>query len=342
MYKIGIIGCGKIAQVRHIPEYLANKDALITAFYDLNEERAKELAKIYNAKAYPSLDELLSSDVDAVSICTANSTHAEIAIKALKKGKHVLCEKPMAVTLNECIEMDKVARDSGLILMIGQNQRLAKAHVKAHDLIKKGEIGRVISFTTTFGHGGPETWSVDPGKNTWFFDKKRAVMGAMADLGIHKTDLIDYLLDDVPVRVTARLATLDKKDASGALIGVDDNAFCIYEMKSGAIGTMRASWTFYGEEDNSTLIYGTKGIMKIYSDPAHSIVITTSDGEKISYDIDKIQTNDAQTSSGVIDAFIRSLKEGKAEISSSSVLPAMKAVFAAIESSESGKAVEIK
>ena len=342
MYKIGIIGCGKIAQVRHIPEYLANKDALITAFYDLNEERAKELAKIYNAKAYPSLDELLSSDVDAVSICTANSTHAEIAIKALKKGKHVLCEKPMAVTLNECIEMDKASHDSGLILMIGQNQRLAKAHVKAHDLIKKGEIGRVISFTTTFGHGGPETWSVDPGKNTWFFDKKRAVMGAMADLGIHKTDLIDYLLDDVPVRVTARLATLDKKDASGALIGVDDNAFCIYEMKSGAIGTMRASWTFYGEEDNSTLIYGTKGIMKIYSDPAHSIVITTSDGEKISYDIDKIQTNDAQTSSGVIDAFIKSLKEGKSEISSSSVLPAMKAVFAAIESSESGKAVEIK
>ena len=342
MYKIGIIGCGKIAQVRHIPEYMANEKTEIVAYYDLNYERAKDLASRYGGKAYSSVDELLKSDVDAVSVCTSNATHAQITIKALEEKKDVLCEKPMAITLEECIEMDRVAKKSNKILMIGQNQRLTKAHQWAHKLIENGEIGRVISFKTTFGHKGPETWSVDPGKNTWFFDKTKAGMGAMADLGIHKTDLIDFLLDDAPSKVTARLATLDKKDSNGNPIGVDDNAFCIYEMKNGAVGTMVASWTFYGKEDNSTVIYGSDGSMKIYSDPLHSIVVEKKKGEVIQYDIDKIQTNDSQTSSGVIDEFVNSLERGYADISSSSVLPAMKAVFAAIESSKSGKTIEIE
>ena len=80
--------------------------------------------------------------------------------------------------------------------MIGQNQRLARGHVLAKQLIERGDIGRIITFRTTFGHGGPEGWSIDPGRDTWFFDKKKAAMGAMADLGIHKTDLIQYLLGE--------------------------------------------------------------------------------------------------------------------------------------------------
>ena len=139
-------------------------------------------------------------------------------------------------------------------LMIGQNQRFAKAHAEAKKLIERGDIGSVLTFKTTFGHGGPETWSVDAGPQNWFFDKKRAAMGAMADLGVHKTDLIQYLLNDTVEETTAKVTTLDKKDSNGNLIGVDDNAICIYKMKSGIIGTMTASWTYYGEEDNSTII----------------------------------------------------------------------------------------
>lgn len=341
MYRIGIIGCGKIAQVRHIPEYEANADAELAAFYDINHERAEDIAAKHGGKAYSDLDAMLSSGLDAVSICTANTTHADIAIKALSAGLDVLCEKPMATTLSDVLRMEEAAAKSGRILMIGQNQRLLGAHVKAHEMIKAGIIGRVVSFRTVFGHGGPETWSVDPGKNTWFFDKNRAAMGAMADLGIHKTDLIDFLLDDKVTAVTASVRTLDKKDGSGNLISVDDNAFCIYEMASGAVGTMNASWTYYGDEDNSTVIYGSEGIMRIYSDPAHSITVEKPNGERYYFDIDRIQTNDAQTSSGVIDAFVESLKTGKAAISASSVVPAMRAVFAAIESSESGKRIEI-
>lgn len=343
MFGIGIIGCGKIAQVRHIPEYAEHKDARLLGFYDINQERAAALAKQYGGTAYATVEELLANpEIDAVSVCAANFAHAELTIAALNAGKHVLCEKPMAITLAECEAMVEAAKANGKYLMIGHNQRLAKAHAMARKLIVDGLIGDIVTFRTTFGHGGPETWSVDPGLNTWFFDKTRAAMGAMADLGIHKTDLIQFLTGQQVIRTTARVTTLDKKDADGNLISVDDNAICIYEMSGGAFGTMTASWTYYGAEDNSTVLYGTKGIMRIYDDPAISIKVILADGGKISYDVEAIQTNDNQTKSGVIDLWMESLVNHKApEISGESALAAMRAVFASIESSENGKAVDI-
>ena len=342
--KVGIIGCGKIAQVRHIPEYLANPNAEICGFYDINLARAEELAQKYGGKAYPAYEALLANpDIDAVSVCAANHAHAEISIAALKAGKHVLCEKPMAISLEECEAMVAAARESGKYLMIGQNQRLAKAHVKARELIAQGAIGKVLTFRTIFGHGGPETWSIDPGKNVWFFDKTRAAMGAMADLGIHKTDMIQYVLGSKIVKTQAVLTTLDKRDAAGDLIGVDDNAICIYQMENGVIGTMTASWTYYAAEDNTTVIYGTKGELRLYDDPKYSVQQINADGTRIDYQIDQIQTNDNQTASGVIDLFIQSLVENTPpEISGEDVLHAMKAVFASIESSAKGCAVEVK
>lgn len=344
MVRVAVIGCGKIAQTRHIPEYQSNPAVQLAGFYDLNTERAKELAEAYGGKAYSSVEELLEEKtIDAVSVCTANHTHAEITIKALKAGKHVLCEKPMAVTLEECEAMVQTAKENDRYLMIGQNQRLAKAHVKAKELISRGEIGKVVTFKTTFGHGGPETWSIDPGKNSWFFDKKKAAMGAMADLGIHKTDLIQFLLGERVAQTTARMAALDKRDSEGSLIEVDDNAICIYQMESGILGTMTASWTYYGEEDNSTVLYGTEGIMKLYDDPNYSIVVVKKNGERILYDIDQIQTNDNQTKSGVIDAFVEAVAEDKKPlIDGEDVLAAMKAVFASVDSSEQGKTIQIQ
>ena len=120
--------------------------------------------------SYDTAEELLADPaIDVVSVCAANNAHAELTIRALKAGKHVLCEKPMAISLADCEEMVKVAKEEGKLLMIGQNQRLTKAHALAKKMIAEGEIGKVITFRTSFGHGGPETWSITPGKNTWFF-----------------------------------------------------------------------------------------------------------------------------------------------------------------------------
>ena len=344
MIKIGILGCGKIAQVRHIPEYAANPDCQLVGFYNPTKSRAEDMAAKYGGLAYDTAEELLANpEIDAVSVCAANYAHAALSIQALKAGKHVLCEKPMATTLADCEAMVECAEETGKFLMIGQNQRLTKAHMLAKQLLADGLIGRVITFRTSFGHGGPETWAIKPGKDTWFFDKSKAAMGVMADLGVHKTDLIQYLTGQRVVRTTARLVTLDKRGEDGELIGVDDNAVCIYEMSGGAFGTMTASWTYYGAEDNSTVLYGTKGIMRIYDDPAHSIVVKLADGQEQVYDVEQIQTNDNQTKSGVIDLWVDCLKNNRApEISGESALCAMRAVFASIASSQTGKAVEIE
>ena len=345
--KVGIIGCGKIAQVRHIPEYLANPDAEIGGYFDFNLERTEELAEKHGGKAYETIDELLADpEIDAVSVCVANVAHADVTIKALNAGKHVLCEKPMAINIEDCEKMVQAAEENGKYLMIGQNQRLAKAHAKAKELIESGTIGKVLTFRTTFGHGGPENWSVDKGPNNWFFDKKRASMGAMADLGVHKVDLIQYLIGSRAVEVRSVVSTLDKKDSEGNLIGVDDNAICIYTMENGVIGTMTASWTYYGEEDNSTVIWGTEGSMKIYSNPSfypfYALEILRRDGDRIFFDLDRIQTNDNQTKSGVIDAFVDAVvNDHEPCISGKSVLPAMRAVFASLEASKTGKSVRI-
>ncbi len=343
MIRVGIAGCGKIAQVRHLPEYQANPDAQIWGLFDLNAGRAAGLAAQYGAVAYDTFESMLDDpQIDAVSICTANAAHAQMAIAALKAGKHVLCEKPMAITLADCEEMVRVAAECGKVLMIGQNQRLAAAHRKAYELIRSGAIGKVITFTTAFRHGGPETWSVDSGSGTWFFDKTHAAFGAMADLGVHKTDLIQYLLGQTVTGVTAYLGSLDKKTPDGKPISVDDNAICIYQMSGGAVGTMTASWTDYSGEDNSTVLFGTEGVLRIYDDPAHSIVLGRRDGTTEYYDVDQIQTNDNQTSSGIIDLFVAHLIDPiQPYISAESVLPAMRAVFAAAESAETGRTVTI-
>ena len=134
MLKIGIIGCGKITEVRHAPEYAENPNCQLVAFFDVVPERAKALAEQYGGVAYDSIEALLASDVDAVSVCVANAYHAQASIQALKAGKPVLCEKPMATTPEDCEAMVAAAKAAGKFLMIGQNQRLAKAHVKAREI----------------------------------------------------------------------------------------------------------------------------------------------------------------------------------------------------------------
>lgn len=336
MIKIGIIGCGKIAQIRHIPEYEANPDAKLHGFFDVNQERAKEIAVKYGGIAYESYQQMLEDpEIDAVSVLTPNFTHAEISIAALKAGKHVLCEKPMATTLADCEAMAATARETGKKLMIAQNQRLAGAHRKAKELLDSGAIGDVITFRTSFSHSGADNWSVD-GRNSWFMDKSRSRFGAMADLGVHKTDLMVYLLGTGIAKASAVIGTLQKKFPDGTPITVDDNAFCTYVMDNGVIGTMNANWTNYGSEDNSTSIYGTLGAMHIYKDPNHSIVVEKGPNEKEYYDADAIQTNDNQTASGIIDMFVDYIVKDAPAITAEDVLPAMRGIFACEQSAEQG------
>ena len=346
MLKIGIIGCGKITEVRHAPEYAENPNCQLVAFFDVVPERAKALAEQYGGAAYDSIEALLASDVDAVSVCVANAYHAQASIQALKAGKHVLCEKPMATTPEDCEAMVAAAKAAGKFLMIGQNQRLAKAHVKAREIIESGEMGKVITFETHFAHPGPEGWTGV--RDSWFFDKKVASFGVMADLGVHKTDLIHYLTGKKIVRTSAVLATLNKTFSDGRPITVDDNAYAIYTMEDGVVGTMHVSWTNYGNENNSTKMYMEGGVLRMYDDPKYSLIVEKRDGEVIPYELDlltsnKEQTTGGRTSTGVIDAFVESIiTNTPPAISGESAMHAMKVVFANEQSAQLGKAVDVQ
>lgn len=344
MLKIGIIGCGKIAEVRHAPEYDENPGCEIVAYYDVDPARAALLAERFGGQVYGSIDELLASGVDAVSVCVANVVHAEVSVAALQAGAHVLCEKPMATTPQGCRDMVDAAERGDRRLMIGLNQRLAKAHVRAKEILDSGELGRVIAFRTSFCHPGPEGWTGRA--DSWFFDRRIASFGVMADLGVHKTDLIHYLTGKRVLATSAVLGTLDKKLPDGSPVGVDDNAFATYTMEDGVIGSMHVSWTDYGAEDNSTRIYCSGGVLRLYDDPEYSLIVETGDRvERYALDqltSNKEQTTGGRTSTGVIDAFVDSILTGTPSIAEgTTAVHAMDVIFANQLSSDLGRSVAV-
>ncbi|PAV30785.1 dehydrogenase [Virgibacillus profundi] len=304
-FNVGIIGCGSIARFRHAPEYKANPFVGEIIFYDRNMERAESLAKRFGGRVAGTLEDLLADPtIVAISDCSSNEAHHIHTSKALLSGKHVLCEKPLAISVKHAEEIIEAERKSGKKLMVDHNQRFTKAHQKAKEILEKKELGDVLTFRTTFGHQGPESWGVTKSNATWFFKKGRSHSGVAGDLGIHKIDLIHYLLDDEIEEVHAFYGALDKINEQGQPIEVCDNIVSALKTRKGRLGTASFSWTYYGREDNTTTIYCQKGVMKIYHHDDAQLIIEQNDGSVIKYELEPIQTNDNQTSTGVIDAFI--------------------------------------
>lgn len=339
MLKVGVLGCGTIARVRHLLEYDNNKEVEITAVCDIVEERAEEMAKLYGAKAYTDYrDVLANKEIDVISICLPNYLHASVTIAALNAGKHVLCEKPMATSKDEAEAMIAAGKLNDKKLMIAHNQRFVASHQKAKEIIESGKLGKLYSFATTFGHPGPEEWSID-GAESWFFDKERAFIGAMGDLGVHKADLMRYLLGEFS-EVGAFIETNAKQNTE-----VDDNAVCILRTESGIIGTLTASWAYVTGGDNSTIIYGENGTLRLEADPVYSLIEEYRDGTIINHQLEKIQTNEegGQSNSSIIDYFITSILENsEPPIPGEEGMKSLEIILAAIESQETRQIVSIQ
>ncbi|KMK78123.1 Gfo/Idh/MocA family protein [Alkalihalobacillus pseudalcaliphilus] len=338
--KVAVIGCGSIAKHRHIPEYLAHPEIELVAVCDINETRAKEMAQEHGIPTYYTdyQDLLQDLEVEAVSVCTPNYLHAPMSIDALKAGKHVLCEKPMATSKEEAEAMVQAAKESGKKLMIAHNQRFVPSHQKARQLIASGELGKIYSFRSAFGHGGPEGWSVD-GRESWFFKKEEAFIGAMGDLGVHKTDLLRFILGEEFVEVGAFVETNAKEGAT-----VDDTAVCVLKTESGIIGTLAASWSYVSKEDNSTIIYAENAIVRLEDDPVSSVIVQYKTGEVVKYELGGIQTNDAggQSSSGVVHHFADAIINDKDPvISGEEGMKSLQVVLSALASSDTKQITKI-
>lgn len=249
-FRVGVIGAGAIAQACHMPGYARNKHCELVAFADPAPARYKEIAdKFPGVRGYASHDEMLAREkLDVVSVCAPNKYHAQCTIDALKAGCHVLCEKPIAASLQEADRMIAAAKRARKKFMIGFSHRLYRGPIESKGLLQKKMIGKPFMMRIRFAHGGPYPgWA----KDKWFYDPDIAAGGAMLDMGIHAIDLALWLYGPIAA-VSAKAATLVKR------IRVDDNAVLLLEFANGALGYIEVGWTskpgFTGFE-----LYGAEG-----------------------------------------------------------------------------------
>lgn len=340
--KVGIIGCGGIARGRHIPAYLENPHTQLAALYDPVLGRAAELADQYGCTPYESLEEMLRHPgLEAVSVCTPEKYHQDTVIAALKSGKHVLCEKPMALNGRQAQAMRQEADQSGRLLMIAHNQRIYEPHWKAKALLEEGIIGKPLSFRTFLSHNGPEYGGVEEG-DPCFFDRFEGNGGVMLSVGCHRIDLIGWLFGKKILSVMAYLPTLDKRKSDGSLIRDEDTAMVLLQCEDGLAGMLYAGWCTYGCTDRETHIFGTEGVMKLFEDP-WSVTVYKKSGEKIYYDLGAWARKGSQGATAIVDRFVDSILNGKeAFVTAREGVRCMKVLDAIAASGQSGVWVNVE
>lgn len=198
--KIGVIGCGTIANAQHIPCYMANEKAEIKYFCDIVPERAKKAVEEYGCGiAVTDYKEVLNdSEIEAVSICTPNRMHSIIAIDALKCGKNVLCEKPAARLYSEALEMQKAQHESGKVLNIGVVNRFNVGINKIKEIIADGDLGEVYQVYVSF-----RAHRSIPGLGGDFTNKSVAGGGVLIDWGVHYFDIVMYCCNDPKIKTVS-------------------------------------------------------------------------------------------------------------------------------------------
>jgi len=196
MLKIGIIGVGNISE-EHIQGYLRNPETELYAFCDIDKERLEYMGKKYNVtRLFTDVNEMVKlPEIDALSVCTWNCAHAECTIAALNAGKHVLCEKPMAMNADQARAMKEAADKSGKLLMIGFVRRHGNDCRVLREFIENDALGEIYYSKATYLRR-------DGNPNGWFADKSRSGGGPLIDLGVHVIDLVRYLMGrPMPVSV---------------------------------------------------------------------------------------------------------------------------------------------
>ncbi|BBI35380.1 Gfo/Idh/MocA family protein [Cohnella abietis] len=277
--RIGVIGTGSISET-HLNAYSQNPNATISAICDLNEDRARQVATKYGAsKTYTDYNALLADpDIDAVSICTWNNTHASISIAALKAGKHVLVEKPLCRTVAEALEVQEAVRESGKLLQIGYVRRFDPNVVMLREFADQGEFGDLYyAKASTIRRLG------NPGG--WFADVERSGGGPLIDIGVHVIDLCWYLMGRPKVKTVSantykklgnrshieHLSFYKAADYDASKNTVEDMANALIRFENGASILVDVSYSLHAKQDEGSVkLYGDKGGFEI--DPEIAIV----------------------------------------------------------------------
>lgn len=247
---VGIIGCGGIANGKHMPSLAKIPEVRMVAFCDLVPDRAQEAAKKYGVegcKVYADYRELLQDkSINVIHVCTPNKSHAEITIAALESGKHVMCEKPMAKTAADAARMAEAAQRTGKKLTIGYQNRFRNDSQYLHKLCSEGELGEIYyARAHAIRRRAVPTWGV-------FLNEEQQGGGPLIDIGTHALDLTLWMMNNykpkcVMGNVYKKLG--GRKNSANAWgpwdpekFTVEDSAFGFITMESGATIVLESSW----------------------------------------------------------------------------------------------------
>lgn len=322
--KVGIIGAGSISEM-HFESYKNNEEAEIYAVCDLNQDRAISKGEKYGASKYVTdYHDLLSDpEIDAVSICTWNNTHAEIAIAALQADKHVLVEKPLCKTMKEAYQIEKaVKKSNGKILQVGFVRRFGTNTQVLKKFIDSGDLGEIYyakaSCIRVLGNPGG-----------WFADKNRSGGGPLIDLGVHVIDLCWYLMGKPKVKSIsgntyeklgnrsniANKSFYQAADYDPEKNTVEDMANALIRFENGASLMVDVSFTLHAKEESIRVsLFGDRGgaeiepELQMITEKNDTILNTTPQIDSLSFDFNKGFQNE-------IDHFVSCVKGEQKNIS---------------------------
>jgi predicted dehydrogenase len=271
--KFGIIGTGWIA-ASHIDSYKRMPDVDIVAGADLIPGKAEAFFKkngYENVRCYPDHKAMIDAEeLDAVSVCTYNRTHAECSIYALEHGIHVLLEKPMCVTLEEAVEICRAEKKSGKVLSIGFQPRFDANMKMIKKIVEAGDLGEVYYIQT----GGGRRRGIPTPYGTSFITDETAGIGALADIGCYSLDMVLNAVGyPKPLTVTGYKSdffgknpvTFEGHPEYADAFGVDDFAAAFIRLEGGIVLDFRIAWAMNVDTPGDTIILGKKAGLRIPS-----------------------------------------------------------------------------
>ena len=249
---VGLVGCGSHAQIAHLPYLSRNDKCRLAVICDTDLRKLDYLGSKYNIpKRVQDFQEIVEDqEIDALVIATPNYLHAPMSLAALKYGKHVLCETPMAMNLGEAREMKRVAKSSKRKFALAMNNRLRPDVQTLKKFISEGELGEIYYAKSGWLIGTSE-WILSPGR----MEGLSRSGGAFLNLGVHLLDIALFLLSNK--RVKSVFASIHKKEVEAE---VEDTAMCIINFTDGTLLTIEVGWSLLFEKDFLYCnVFGNKG-----------------------------------------------------------------------------------
>lgn len=299
--RFGILSVGWWARDVHIPNLNLMENAEITALCSRNEENLKAGVQLCPKPPATYTDHhamFAAPDVDAVIVCSPNSLHASVSVEALRSGKHVLCEKPMALTAADCDRVAHAVKATGKLFQVGLELRHSTFFTEAKKLIADGAIGRP-RMAWCAHHRGPTS------KNKWRGQKDLSG-GPIFDVGVHYADLFHFLLQSRPATVSAAAVALDNDgiwDGCEALITLEDGTLCNYRQ------TLMSRFGL----DTGMYVLGDKGYLHANLSARRIVVASTQDRDAQPLVLDlpnKGKVHGFDGSLQQLDAFVQAVQTG--------------------------------